>query len=122
MLVKATREGLIGAKTASGFVIDPVVNFVALPSRAALGRHIRITNPRTGASTLAQVLDVGPWNIDDDAYVLHGFRPLAERGIKITAGGASVAGPTNGAGIDLGQAVWRALGMTGNTDVEWEFV
>ena len=29
---------------------------------------------------------------------------------------------TNNAGIDLGEFVYHALGMTGNTDVEWEFV
>jgi hypothetical protein len=28
----------------------------------------------------------------------------------------------NKAGIDLGERVWSLLEMTGNTDVEWEFV
>jgi hypothetical protein len=29
---------------------------------------------------------------------------------------------TNGAGIDLGEVVWKALGMKDNTEVSWEFV
>jgi hypothetical protein len=29
---------------------------------------------------------------------------------------------TNGAGIDLGEYVWKALGMTDNTEVQWEFL
>lgn len=116
MTVKSTREGLIGETTASGYVIDRVVPFVALPSRAALGRFVRVTNPANARSTFAIVLDIGPWNEDDDAYVLRGARPLAESGISMSGHG------TNSAGIDLGDAVWTALGMTDNTDVEWSFI
>jgi hypothetical protein len=116
MTVKATREGLVGSKTASGYVIDTVVPFVALPSTKALQRFVRITNPANGLSTLAIVLDVGPWNEHDDGYVFGDSRPTAESGTD-TRGR-----PTNGAGIDLGEAVWRNLQMKDNTDVEWEFV
>ena len=38
MTVKATREGLIGGQTASGYIIDRVVPFVALPCGKALQR------------------------------------------------------------------------------------
>jgi hypothetical protein len=116
MRVKATREGLIGQKTASGYVIDAAVPFVALPCLRALGRMVKVTNPVKGASSYAFVLDVGPWNEEDDAYVLNGARPAAESGID------SRGRTTNGAGIDLGEKVWRLLGMTDNADVEWEFV
>jgi len=37
MLVKATREGLIGQITALGWTIDAQYPFVALPSHKALG-------------------------------------------------------------------------------------
>jgi hypothetical protein len=114
--VKATREGLVGGKTASGYVIDTVVPFVALPSTHALGKFVRVTNPITGKSTMAIVLDVGPWNTHDDAYVLQGERPKAE-----TATDEFGRSP-NGAGIDLGEKVWHALGMMDNTNVTWEFV
>ena len=57
-----------------------------------------------------------PWNEHDDAYVLNGSRPAAESGASVSGHG------TNAAGIDLGEKVWSLLGMTGNNDVEWEFV
>lgn len=54
--VKATREGLIGSKTASGYVIDTVVPYVALPARTALHAFIRIA--ANGRARLAIVLDI----------------------------------------------------------------
>lgn len=114
--VKATREGLVGGHTSSGYVIDTVVPFVALPSWKALGKFLRIVNPKNGQSTLAIVLDVGPWNEHDDAYVFNGARPAAESGVD-TRGRT-----TNGAGIDLGERVWALLHMTGNDQVSWEFI
>ncbi len=114
--VKATREGLIGAQTSSGYEIDAHVPFVALPSTQALGKFVRLTNPANGKTAIAVVLDVGPFNEHDDAYVFHGKRPLSESGESKSGHG------TNGAGIDLGEKVWRELGMVDNTDVEWEWV
>lgn len=116
MTVKATREGLVGQKTASGFVIDSVVPFVALPSHQALFRFVKLTNPANSKSTYAVVLDVGPWNVADDAYVFDGARPQAESGTDL------FGRTTNGAGIDLGEKVWRQLGMVDNSDVDWQFL
>lgn len=113
--VKATREGLVGGKTSSGYVIDKVVPFVALPSVLALGRFVRITNPLNSKSTLAVVLDVGPWNEHDDGYVFNGDRPRAEFGPD------ERGRTTNGAGIDLGERVWGLLQMVDNGQVSWEF-
>jgi hypothetical protein len=120
-LVFATREGLIGKESASGYMIDRVVKFVALPSVKALKRFVRVTNPHTGKSTLAQVLEVGPWSERDDKYVFGTDRPLSEQGFHVNTGGYVVRGETNGAGIDLGEAVWFAIGMLDNGHVEWEF-
>lgn len=134
--VKATYEGLIGKPTSTGYVIDKVVSFVALPSTKARWKHVRVQNPANGKKCIAQVLDVGPWNTDDDSYVFqlvtqpnpeisaadlaaNGFkviRPAAESGHSVSGNG------TNGAGIDLGYRVWHDLGMTDNSDVEWEFI
>ena len=111
--VKATREGLIGKTTASGFTIDALTPFVALPSTKALRRFVRVHNGEK--SCLAIVLDVGPWNVNDDAYVFGGERPEAESGKD------GYGRLTNGAGIDLGEAVWNSLGMTNNGPVSWEF-
>lgn len=114
--VKSTREGLLGSRTSSGYIIDTVVSFVALPSTKALGRFVKVVNPANGRSTYAQVLDVGPWNENDDEYVFSGARPQSEMGVSVSGHG------TNKSGIDLGEAVWRALGMTGNDPVSWEFL
>jgi hypothetical protein len=130
--VRATREGLLGGKTSSGYIIDATVPFVALPSVKALGMFVRVVNPLNGALTYAVVLDVGPWNEHDDAYVFQyatipppgtlpvppppPVRPAAERGTD-TRGR-----PTNGAGIDLSEQVWHRLGMVDNTNVSWEFL
>ena len=114
--VKATREGLVGKLTASGYVIDTVVPFVALPSTHALFKFIRIHNPANNQTAIAVVLDVGPWNEHDDAYVYGMKRPAAE------AGTDSRGRVTNGAGIDLSQKVWFELRMTDNSEVEWEWV
>lgn len=116
MRVKATREGLVGQTTAVGWVINTEFPFVALPSKKALGRWILLTNPLNNKHCCAQVLDVGPFNIDDDNYVENGARPLAESGQSISGKG------TNGAGIDLGEKVWNLLGMKDNTEVEWSFI
>jgi hypothetical protein len=114
--VKATREGLIGGKTSSGYIIETTIPFVALPSTKALHRVLTITNPANGNTATAIVLDVGPFNEHDDAYVFFGARPQAESGTSVSGKG------TNGAGIDLGEKIWNDLGMTDNTDVSWEFV
>ena len=116
MVVKATREGLVGDKTASGYVIDKVVPFVALPAVDALARLVKLTNPGNGKACYAFVLDVGPWNTNDDAYVFAGQRPAAESGVSVSGKG------TNFAGIDLGEKVWSQLGMLDNGNVDWEFV
>jgi hypothetical protein len=114
--VKATREGLVGQLTASGWRIDSHIPFVALPSTKALGMFVRLINPATAKKAFAIVMDVGPWNTHDDAYVFGELQPQAESGID-TSGR-----PTNRAGIDLGDKVWSQLGMLDNTDIQWEFI
>jgi hypothetical protein len=111
--VYATREGLIGKRTATGHLIGAESLFVALPHPGALGKHVEI---RHGTRAIvAPVLDVGPWNTDDD-YWMSGRRPAAERGQ------GRYRTPTNPAGIDLADAVFQALGLRDNDWVEWRFV
>ena len=115
--IRATREGLQGQKTSTGYLIDALVPFVALPSAAALRQWVTVTYQ--GRSVRALVLDVGPWNVNDNAYVFGGERPASERGLDV-----SHNGKTNGAGIDLGEAVRVALGIPDGVDnvgVDWEF-
>lgn len=114
--VKATREGLLGHPLASGITNTVHLPFVALPSTRALYRFVRVRNPLNGRAVPAVVLDVGPWNTHDDDYVFGGAAPQAETGVD-THGRV-----TNRAGIDLGEAVWTALAMRDNTEVEWAFL
>lgn len=128
--VKATREGLGGETTASGYIVEKNVPFVALPSKAALHLWVRVTNPLNGKSIRALVKDIGPHYTNDHAYVFqdatipgfHGdgdttvvsvtqIRPKAERNKT-----------SNHAGIDLGELVWNELGYKDNGPCEWEFV
>ena len=111
--VLATREGEIGKRTATGFVIAPDSMFVALPHRMALHKHVEL---RYGTRVLVvPVLDVGPWNIDDD-YWTGGGRPASERGRGY------FRTPVNRAGIDLSDPVFAALGLADNDVIEWRFV
>lgn len=111
--VYATREGLVGRRTATGHLITRDSMFVALPHPSALGRRVEI---RYGTRVVVvPVLDVGPWNTDD-AYWMTGLRPAAERGL------GRYRKPTNRAGIDLADAVFEALGLRDNDWVEWRFV
>ena len=114
--VKASVEGLTGHKTAIGWPIHDAVPFVALPSHTALRKAIVVHNPANGRSVQALVLDVGPWNTLDDDYVFDGARPQAESGTDL------YGRTTNGAGIDLGEYVRKALGITGMGEVEWAFL
>lgn len=122
MQVKATREGLTGRRTATGYMVESHVPFVALPSAAALHLWLKVSNPMvidpstgTFQACRALVLDIGPWNRDDDAYVFGGLRPQAETGID------KQGRKTNGAGIDLGARVWYELRMVDNGPVIWSF-
>ena len=87
--------------------------FVALPHRIALNKHVEVRYRQR--AVVVPVLDVGPWNIDDE-YWATSRRPAAENhhGYYRT--------PTNRAGIDLSDAVYASLGLHDNDYVEWRFV
>jgi hypothetical protein len=72
--VYATREGLVGHKTANGHKITKKDHFVALPSRRALSAKgsgtysVRVCVAGTIRCEYAPVWDVGPWNTIDDYW------------------------------------------------------
>lgn len=113
--VFATREGLVGRITSIGWPIDARVPFVALPSTRALYRAVMLYNPANGLLCEALVLDVGPWNTDDEAYVFGDARPQAETGTDV------FGRPTNKAGIDLGEYVFKKLQLHNNGNISWRF-
>lgn len=111
--VFATREGQIGDITATQMRIRPDSRFVALPHPRALGRKVEIRHG--DRRVVAEVLDVGPWNIDDP-YWERDARPASE------SGRGYYRRPVNRAGIDLSDPVFAELGMADNDYVEWRFV
>jgi hypothetical protein len=70
--VFATREGLVGHRTANGHRIRPRDRFVALPFWGVLARdggaefQVRVTY--RNHSIVLPVWDVGPWNTHDDYW------------------------------------------------------
>lgn len=116
MKVTAVRYGTRSGVTSNVYVMHCVVPFVALPAARALGKFVLVRNCDTGIRAYAIVLDVGPWNCDDELYVFCGGRPQAESG-KDKQGRE-----TNGAGIVLSEGLWAAIGMVQNGDVEWQFL
>lgn len=70
--LRATRQGMVGGRTANGYIIEPRARFVSLPSWRALSPRgsydysVRITYQ--GRSAVAPVWDVGPYNTRDDYW------------------------------------------------------
>ncbi|PDW02529.1 golvesin C-terminal-like domain-containing protein [Candidatus Viridilinea mediisalina] len=80
--VRATRQGMVGGRTANGWIIPPRARFVALPSTTALssrgGHEYQVRLTYRGRSVVVPVYDVGPHNIRDDYWnqVRRGFPDL----------------------------------------------
>lgn len=68
----ATREGLVGRRTANGHRIQPRDRFVALPSWSVLsslgGNEFQVRVTYRDQSVVLPVWDVGPWNTRDDYW------------------------------------------------------
>jgi hypothetical protein len=97
-------------------VLNDTDLYVALPDRFEGERpDVRVYNRIKGTQVEAEILDVGPWNIDDP-YWDKGTRPQAESGTDMKGRA------TNGAEIDLSPALAKKLGIEGMGIVEWEFV
>jgi len=72
----------------------------------------------------ATIVDVGPWNTNDPAYVLDGQRPMAEGQYAHGQEAQNGQVPTNNAGIDLTVPVAEAVGISieeGKGKVRWRF-
>ncbi len=70
--VRATRMGMVGGRTANGYIIQPRARFVSLPSWRSLssrgGNEYQVRITYRGRSSVAPVWDVGPWNTRDDYW------------------------------------------------------
>ena len=139
--VFATREGLVGGKTANGHVIKDHDHFVALPSRRALAPRgtsdysVKVCAP-TGRCAFAPVWDVGPWNTRDDYWNPgHQRQQWGDLPQGVPQAQAAHDGGYNGgkdqydrrvanpAGIDLADGLfWDALGLKNNAWVDVEYL
>jgi RHS repeat-associated protein len=144
--VKGTLEGRgqkgeIGLNPTTSYGFDPQSDlFVALPDNTMKGQCINLVTPGGKAAFGVPVGDVGPingggptmsritaWN---DPYWSPGgiLTPQGYEGggfhQPLTASGFSYRGRTQfarGAGIDISYALQQKLGLTGNTQVSWQF-
>lgn len=135
--VFATREGLVGHRTANGHRIRPRDRFVALPCWCALaskgGDEFQVRVTYKGRSAVLPVWDVGPWNTRDDYWSptrRYGDLPI---GVPM-AQAAAQDGYNRGRdergrrvrlpnGIDIADgAFWDDLGMSKSDWVEVTFL
>src|SRR5262249_4832053 len=97
---------------------------VSLPARFEKPPKLWIRNRTNGLTTIAETIDVGPWNTNDP-YWDHDARPQAESGTD------KQGRRTNRAGIDLYPETARRLGVAfgisdgkvsyGEAQVDWGF-
>lgn len=104
----------------SGQIIDGDMLGVSLPARFK-GKRPKVRVFANGRSVVAEIVDVGPWNIRD-AYWEAGSRPLVETQFPAKTKAQNGRVPTNTAAIDLTPGTARALGIPGKGKVDWEFV
>ena len=78
--------------------------------------RVQVRNTDNGKTVFVDVVDVGPWNTDDEDYVLGDARPQAESGTD------TIGRDTNLAGIDLTPGAAKAIGLEGKGNVSWAFV
>jgi len=137
--IYATREGLVGGRTANGHIIQSRDHFVALPSGTVLDCNgcstytVTLNNPANGLSVTEKIYDVGPWNTRDNywhtpraefsslALGLPEAQAAYQNGFN---GGHDESGRSvsNPAGIDLADGTfWDSLGMVGNAWIDVTF-
>jgi hypothetical protein len=129
--VLATREGLVGRRTANGHRIVPRDRFVALPCWCTLssrgGSEFQVRVTYGSRSVILPVWDVGPWNTRDDYWSESRRYGDIQRGVPMAFaarhhgynGGRDEFGrrPREANGIDIADgAFWDDLGMT---DTDW---
>lgn len=95
---------------------------VALPYKFTEPRpKVRVFNAENELSVTCAIRDVGPWHVDDAAYVLGDARPKAEPPGSIIDGGPNDGRASNGAGLDLTPAAAEAIELSGKGICHWMF-
>jgi hypothetical protein len=136
--IYASRQGLVGGRTANGHIIRERDRFVALPSRDVLssreGYEFQVQITYRGRTAVAPVWDLGPWNLTDDYWSgnrrgapdLPRFLPQAEAALlQGHNSGMSLTGRrvTSASAMDIADGTfWDDLGMTASDWVEVTFL
>jgi hypothetical protein len=127
--VRATRMGMVGGRTANGWIIPPRARFASLPSWSSLstrgGNEYQVRISYKGRSSVVPVYDVGPYSERDDYWDAQreGY-PQLDRGWSMDHaayyegfnGGQADKGYVNyPTAIDVGDGVWwDDLGINGD--------
>lgn len=126
--IHATEFGGAGDanKSAYGGMVDPHQPGVALPFRFK-GARPRVRLYAGGQSVDCEIVDRGPWNIDDPYWQSEHGRPAAERQHYEKQKAWNGRVPSNIAGIDCTPAALNALGVSGKVGsrsvvLDWEFI
>jgi hypothetical protein len=137
--VWATREGLVGQRTANGHIIQPRDRFVALPSWKVLssngGNEFQVRVTYKDRTVVLPVWDVGPWNTHDDYWNPADRERYRDLPVGVPMAQAAVLQGYNGGldefgrtirdpnGIDIADgAFWDDLGMTRTAKVQVTFL
>lgn len=108
------------------FIDDDVLG-CALPFRFsnAARPKVLVRNTANDRQVLVDIVDIGPWMIDDDYWDIN-MRPIAEtcyeKGRPLPSGPNEGEVPTNGAGLDLTPAAAKAIELEGKGICDWRFV
>lgn len=84
--------------------------------------QILVRNIATGKYVVVDIVDLGPWMIDDCYWAIE-QRPIAEQcceaGKPLPSGPNAGKVPSNKAGLDLTPAAARAIGLSGKGVCDW---
>jgi N-acetylmuramoyl-L-alanine amidase len=121
--ITATVFGTPGdeQETCYGGWVDGDSHGVALPYKWT-GHRPRVIVRGPIADETADIIDLGPWNKDDQLYVFSIDRPLAEQQYANQTEAQNGQVPANDAGIDLAPQTAEAIGIKGKGKVSWRFV
>jgi N-acetylmuramoyl-L-alanine amidase len=103
--------------------IDDKVLACAVPFKfGGVRPQIVVRNRANGKQTIVEILDVGPWMVDD-AYWESAARPVAEvcyaEKKTLPSGPNKGVVPSNRAGLDLTPAAAKAIGLEGKGQCDW---
>jgi N-acetylmuramoyl-L-alanine amidase len=93
---------------------------VALPYKWKTTPRPKITVSGPRGEVTTDVVDLGPWNLDDVDYVLGDARPMVETQYEEGTEAENGQVPSNDAAIDLTKPIADIVGISGKGKVKWK--